>query len=188
MKVGLPGSKAEASARSLLSFLNTRPCPACRAGEGLTPEPGSAGAGDDLHRGRDDLIALLEARLDGTRPPQDLLGRINRRLRRATPVPQLAWAGGTIHLRAFPFRTGRRPAPEPEIPIEWILMVADPRVPIDRCAATGCRHYLLRRRSNRRWCSPEGCGNRARVARHHLKVRRASWSIHPGGRRLRRAP
>lgn len=181
MRVVSPESNPETSPRSLLAFLNSRPCPACRAGEGLTL--GTVGAGaeeeEDLRRWRADLVALLEARIDGTRPAPELLRRVNRRLRRAARVPQIAWAGGKIELQAGPLCSGRPPGAGREPIADWILLVADPQVPIARCAAEGCRHYLLRRRSNQRWCSPEGCGNRARVARHYRKLRHSSPSTVP---------
>ncbi|MHB1867145.1 MAG: CGNR zinc finger domain-containing protein [Thermoplasmata archaeon] len=164
---------SEQRARSLLAFLNTRPCPACRAGEALRPGRVPGSAGDDLRQLRGDLIALLDARIDGTRPAPELLRRVNRRLRRGARVLQIAWDDGKIDLRFHPLRSGIPPDDGPGPAADWIPLVADPRLPIDRCAAEGCRHFLLRRRSNQRWCSPEGCGNRARVARHYRKRRRS---------------
>ncbi|EQD65984.1 protein containing DUF1470 [mine drainage metagenome] len=156
-------------ARSLVAFLNTRPCPACRAGEAIGPGQPRGRTALDLHRLRADLIDLLDARIDGRPPGPELLRRVNWWLRRAARIPQIAWRGGTIEVQSWPVRGGPSNDGGPGPAADWILMVASPRLPIDRCAAEGCRHFLVRRRANQRWCSPEGCGNRARVARHYLR-------------------
>ena len=179
MKLDAPPPTAVASARSLLAFLNSRPCPACRAGEALTAGRPGARAGHDRRRWRSDLVALLEGRLDGSRPAPGLLRRVNRHLRRAARVPQIAWRAGRLVMNDDPLGSGRSPDDGLGPIASWILLVVDPQVPIARCAAEGCRHYLLRRRSNQRWCSPEGCGNRVRVARHYRKLRRSSASTRP---------
>ncbi|MEN0084455.1 MAG: CGNR zinc finger domain-containing protein [Leifsonia sp.] len=39
------------------------------------------------------------------------------------------------------------------------------------CAAEDCSQLFVATNSKRRWCTPDGCGNRARVARHAAKAR-----------------
>ena len=45
---------------------------------------------------------------------------------------------------------------------------------VRRCQGPRCRHYILARTSKHLWCSPTGCGNRARVARHYERERQDS--------------
>ncbi|MFI5735270.1 CGNR zinc finger domain-containing protein [Kribbella sp. NPDC051587] len=42
----------------------------------------------------------------------------------------------------------------------------DDRHDLALCDAPGCGQLFFQRRTNQAWCGP-GCGNRARVARHH---------------------
>jgi predicted RNA-binding Zn ribbon-like protein len=174
-------------ARSLVTFLNTRPCPVCRDDDQLAIWPSGASARPtkrnvlppssprppplDLRRLRSDLIDLMEARIDRKPPDPSSLRRGNARLRRAVGIPQLAWTprrtNASPNRRTYP--RSRRPS---EIEVaEWLLALGDPRLPFRRCAAEGCHHFLYAERPHRRWCSPHGCGNRVRVARHHLRRR-----------------
>src|SRR5579875_810021 len=183
------GLDALHSARALLAFLNTRPCPACRAGDALDQGLRRSGTADGPRRWRADLATLLDARLDGIRPAPELLRRVNRRLRRLARIPQIAWVAGRLEVQGDPLKAGQRPDEGSGPGADWALLVVNPHIPFARCAADGCRHYLLRHRSNQRWCSPEGCGNRSRVARHYQKLRRASGARAPapGARPPRRA-
>lgn len=52
-----------------------------------------------------------------------------------------------------------------------IAVVAHER-PIRRCSAPRCGRYFVAGRAGRVWCSA-ACGNRARVARHHVRRRSA---------------
>ncbi|MEU0096564.1 CGNR zinc finger domain-containing protein [Kribbella sp. NPDC006257] len=45
-------------------------------------------------------------------------------------------------------------------------VLAGARDDLALCDAPGCGQLFFRRRTNQAWCGP-GCGNRARVARHH---------------------
>jgi predicted RNA-binding Zn ribbon-like protein len=48
------------------------------------------------------------------------------------------------------------------------------------CLAPGCVLYFLRDRARRQWCS-DGCGNRARVARHYARHHAPPGSSGPAG-------
>lgn len=49
-----------------------------------------------------------------------------------------------------------------------------------RCANPGCSMLFLAASSRRQWCTPNICGNRARVARHYLKHRVQGATDLPG--------
>jgi len=174
-----------------IDFVNSVDCPGCRAGDalesratatrwvrtklrGVDPRVGS----DDLEvlrRLRDDLRRVVEAAVDGTSPPASSLARINRSAAVPARRSVLRWARGrwTVEDRVASLPTS-----------DWLssliarsaidLIGAGSSPKIRRCEGPGCVHFLLARRAQQRWCSPTGCGNRARVQRHYRR-------LHPAG-------
>lgn len=57
-------------------------------------------------------------------------------------------------------------------------------IPLRACQAPGCVLYFVKDHPRRQWCS-DGCGNRARAARHY---RRHSSSVKSGGHESGEAP
>jgi predicted RNA-binding Zn ribbon-like protein len=172
-----------------IDFANTVACPGCRGSDPL----GSAGeakrwmrrklpgarAGvsardiQDLRLFRERVRQLLAADIGGTPPPPSALVAVNRALARAASRSELGWSGGRWVLEEPATRrlSGSR---------QWISLVARSTADllgetrpsrIRRCEGPGCVHFLVAHRSQQRWCSPTGCGNRARVQRHYRKAR-----------------
>ncbi|MFI5895409.1 CGNR zinc finger domain-containing protein [Actinoplanes sp. NPDC051513] len=57
---------------------------------------------------------------------------------------------------------------------EAIALLADPErlELLRRCANPACSMVFLAENKRRRWCAPNVCGNRVRVARHHERHRK----------------
>jgi len=186
----IPG---EVEPRLAVDFANTVACPGCRGADALLsaneaerwiqrkiPREGlRIGPGEmtELRTFRVKLRELLEALTDGTPPSTTALSAVNRAAARTTPYAVLRWTGrrwtteemggaGTVSHR-FMSAVAR----------SAVELIGGSRSPgVRRCAGPGCVHFLLVRRSGQRWCSPTGCGNRARVQRHYRKVHDASDS------------
>ena len=177
------------AARTLaVDFANTVACPGCRGGDPLdsTRETGrwirSKIPGDAprvrskdlpaLRAFRNELRRLLGAAADHARPASTAMEAINGTSARSYAYPQLRWVRGTWVSEE---RQDERSASQR-------LTVLAARSAVDllgrshptavrRCLGPGCIHFLVARRSQQRWCSPTGCGNRARVQRHYRKLR-----------------
>jgi predicted RNA-binding Zn ribbon-like protein len=116
---------------------------------------------------RASLRELLDASIDGGPFPAAAVERVNEASARVPRVLRLAPVGAAdtpIPANPTPLLLAR---------IAWsaIELLGDPdRSRPRRCGA--CGRYFEPTRSDRRWCS-NACGNRTRVARHHVR-RRAS--------------
>lgn len=181
-----------------VDFANTVSCPACRAGDALADESAFArwrrsrpelpreanGRLASMRAAREDLRTLFRAQVEGVPPPPVALRRVNA-LAREYPRPS-----GAV------YRAGRfSPAPAATDRIDLgaifaraaIALLTGPSAErVIACQAPGCAHFLLARTRTQRWCSPSGCGNRARVARHYERWR-ASGGSRPAPRRGRRS-
>jgi predicted RNA-binding Zn ribbon-like protein len=172
-----------------VDFANTRACPACRAEDPLdsaktwhqwrtthgvraTPRFSRAER-EQLSRFREDICIALDCAIDGCRPAAALLGRFQRALEDGRLQARVGWTTG---------RWRYVEAVEARGPVEWwravvtrsaIDLLQGPGVKrLRHCQGLGCRHYLIARRTGQLWCSPTGCGNRARVARHYRRFAR----------------
>ncbi len=182
--------------KALLSFVNTSACPACGVGDalataqglsawsrgvlGLTVGPMPPAARRHVLRFRRALQRIFLASSSGVNPPRYELSLLNRTALRSPERTVLAWRGGGWTVRA-----------EGGSVISWDQLLgrlARGAVAVlagtegDRvrpCRGPGCQHFLFARTRTQLWCSAEGCGNRARVARHYLKER--SEPIAAGG-------
>lgn len=186
-------SKAAETTRSVppslaVDLANTVACPGCRGGDALrsTEEarrwirrklPGGRTRVDPddlraLREFRDELRQLLQAEADHARPPPSALAAINRAVAHSPPGARLRWVRGTWV--ATEWRDGRsareRLTGRAARSVIDLLGRAHPPL-VRRCQGPGCIHFLVARRSQQRWCSPTGCGNRARVQRHYRKHR-----------------
>lgn len=137
-----------------------------RQAERLTARPGDV-TGEWVEAVRR-LRAHVEAALTSPgEPPAAAVAAINEAARRAP-----------AHLALGP--TGvvtRRDAPPldrllAELAEAAITLLGSPDVSkIKACEAPGCRMLFLPAHPRRRWCSPDLCGNRVRVARHYQRTR-----------------
>jgi len=115
--------------------------------------------------------AAVEAARYGTKPPSRALSGLNKALRTAPAIPRARWDGTSVTVtahRSGPLAT-RLTARFAEAAVG---LLTDPDISkVRRCAAPPCMVLFLPRNPNRRWCTPNICGNRARVARYALRHR-----------------
>lgn len=121
-------------------------------------------------RARHAIVALLRSATDNSAPPQAAVETLNAILLDQPAVRLLTSAGEAGGVRLLDRRD----------PIDDLLAEAafdavellrgTDRARLKLCPAPSCGQIYLRDRSNQRWCS-DGCGNRARGARHHQRTR-----------------
>lgn len=104
-------------------------------------------------------------------PPAAALRGLEAAQSAAPAIRRLRWDGGgftgTIH-RNGPV-SARLAAELAEAAVD---LLTDPAVGrVRRCAAEDCVLLFLPAHPRRRWCSPQRCGNRVRVARHYERHR-----------------
>lgn len=180
---------------------NTVECPGCRGGDAFV-SPGDAsrwiqrrfhehGLGvtsEDLlllRRFRGDLRAVLAAAVDRVRPPPAVVARLNRAARRSPTHPSLQWRHGRwVATEESDFPSAARRLINLTARSAIGLLAGPNPTPVRRCQGPGCIHYIIAHRPQQRWCSPTGCGNRARVQRHYRKLRSQSRR-RPASRRAR---
>jgi predicted RNA-binding Zn ribbon-like protein len=183
------GSSAPNPSHQLVvDFANTVACPGCRGGDALAStedarrwmqrkllagrvrvSPREIRA---LRRFREEVRALLEAAVDRGRPPESALASINRAASRSPTLVALRWTRGQWVTNERPSEDEASRRLTPLVARSAIELLGGPQpTRIRRCEGPGCIHFLVARRSEQRWCSPTGCGNRARVQRHYRKLR-----------------
>jgi predicted RNA-binding Zn ribbon-like protein len=119
------------------------------------------------------IRALLDARLVNHAPPLDAVEIVNAVAAAAPGSPHLA-AGGENLAASW-----RWHADDPQA----LALAAAARSVIEvltsntgrlrRCANPACSMLFLAESTRRQWCTPNVCGNRARVARHYRRQRDA---------------
>ncbi len=178
-----------------VDFVNTVACRACRTSDGLASPAEFARwnrAHPDLPRFlavgsslgelrllREELRASFQAETEHRPPNPRSLARLNRTLH-----------GFRTHLHARYDEGHWRFDEVPEVATpgqRWMsamvraateLLGGSQAEKLRKCQAPECDHFLVSRMRAQLWCSPTGCGNRVRVARHYRKVKRKR-----GGRR-----
>ena len=171
-----------------IDFANTVACDACGVGDALRgsrefekwlrarPEVGVRSLTDGeltrLRAFRRDLRATLRAAARQTRPPSWALGAVNRAARRFRRIRALRWRGGTWAVEE------RKPVSDPVVRLTGELcesafgaITGKGTGRLRECQGSRCAHFILARTRAQLWCSPTGCGNRARVARHYWRSR-----------------
>jgi predicted RNA-binding Zn ribbon-like protein len=174
-----------------VDFANSVACPSCRVADALSSSKEferwvrarpNLPAGkfrprdvEAMRRFRVDVRALLGASVDRTSPPAPSLGRVNSARRRALGRNDLMWHGGEwmVMERETSSPTSERIAGAVAQSVVELLAGPD-RSKLRACRGPGCNHFLLARKPQQIWCSPTGCGNRVRVARHWRKVKALS--------------
>ncbi|MGV9408640.1 CGNR zinc finger domain-containing protein [Nocardia sp. NPDC003693] len=120
-----------------------------------------------VRRVRDQVATVLEALLDHRPPPSAALRGLTDAQSAAPAIRRLEWNGTAVTATAH--RTGdsgpRLAAALAESAVE---LLTDPGISrLKRCEADDCVLLFVPAHPRRRWCSPQRCGNRVRVARYY---------------------
>ena len=185
------GGGADPQSTASVDFVNTIACEACRSSDGLASaetfgrwnrlHPGLPSLSpsreilDELRALRHDLHDIFERQTQGRSPGPALLRRLNRWFGASPAYLRVGFVSGRWRLEEVP--RGIRPSQrwESEMARAAVSLLAGPWAPkLRRCQAPGCVHFLVSRRQDQLWCSPTGCGNRVRVARHYRRWKRKS--------------
>lgn len=130
----------------------------------------SAAELDDAHALREAVYALAEAQIHGRVPAGQDVATLNRLAGAPAAVPWLddegsaRWRGDAAALLALLAREA------------VLLLGGADRARIRQCEAEGCALLFLdmSRTGDRRWCSMQGCGNKAKVAEFRRRRRARS--------------
>ncbi|MFC4114096.1 CGNR zinc finger domain-containing protein [Nonomuraea zeae] len=132
--------------------------------------PAPAGTQSTLDAARDLREALFRsfrAATDDHPPDPGDVDRINAHLRAAMGhlrlTADLAWSWDEQHSPDLVSWTIARQGAE--------LLASPDLRSVSICQADNCGWLFLDRRHLRRWCTKEGCGNRAKAARHYQRVK-----------------
>jgi predicted RNA-binding Zn ribbon-like protein len=118
---------------------------------------------------RSAIRALLDAQLANREPPLNALEVINAAAAAAPGSPRLDPAGRGLAV------SWRWQTDAPEVLAlaaaagSAIEILAGDAGRLRRCANPACSMLFLADTTRRRWCTPNICGNRARVARHYRR-------------------
>ncbi|MFC9996778.1 CGNR zinc finger domain-containing protein [Nocardia sp. NPDC127526] len=122
-----------------------------------------------VHAVRDHTAAALAALLQDRRPPDAAVDGLAAAQSAAPAIRVLNWDETTFV--ATSTRVGpagvRLSAALAEAAVDLLI---DPALTkLKRCAADDCVMLFLPAHPRRQWCSPDRCGNRARVARYYQR-------------------
>jgi predicted RNA-binding Zn ribbon-like protein len=134
----------------------------------LPPGTGARPSARELVALRAAVHATLHAALDGTPPDDDALAAINHAAARAPRSPRVepGLVAGMDHHGAT-----RADIVLAALAADAIELLTGPRLAELRvCHAPGCILMFAKDHPRRAWCS-NGCGNRARQARHYRRAR-----------------
>ncbi|MEV7008383.1 CGNR zinc finger domain-containing protein [Streptosporangium sp. NPDC051022] len=117
---------------------------------------------------REIVTSVVDRARRGLEPPGPALLALSEADRLAPPYRTLAWEGGRVVVGAE--RAGdHRSALLALLAGAAIDLLAGPIDAVRHCEGPGCRMLFLPAHPRRRWCSPELCGNRVRVARYYRR-------------------
>lgn len=176
------------SPQLVVDFVNSMACPGCRVDDAFATErafarwslrhlPDRLRADGDfplprLRRLRAATVELLRATQARRAPSLRAVQVVNSLAKLGLGPPRLAWAEGSWTLARPPSRRGRAGGPEVPIALAVQELLCSPLArQLRPCQGSACVHFLLARNRTQKWCSPTGCGNRARVARHYRRTR-----------------
>jgi predicted RNA-binding Zn ribbon-like protein len=120
---------------------------------------------------RSAIRVLLDAQLAKREPPHEAVEAVNAAAAAAPGSPRLdpargglavSWQWQTDAPQALALAAAARSAME---------ILADDAGRLRRCANPACSMLFQAETTRRQWCTPNICGNRARVARHYLRSR-----------------
>ncbi|MFB4284486.1 ABATE domain-containing protein [Nonomuraea sp. MTCD27] len=118
---------------------------------------------------RGHVVATLEAVRQATPPPPGSVAALNEALRSAPAYPCMEARGAVL---ARGSRRDGTPVTRllTELAEAALALLTDPNVgKVRGCEAPDCRMLFLPAHPRRRWCSPDLCGNRVRVARYYQR-------------------
>ncbi|MFG1945625.1 CGNR zinc finger domain-containing protein [Nonomuraea sp. NPDC048826] len=138
-----------------------------RQSERLTVPPLSDEGAEAVRSLRAQMETAITAAADGAEPPAGAVAALNEAARRAPSYLALGPAGVTTRRDAPPLDRLLAELAESAI----TLLGGPDTAKIKSCEAPGCRMLFLPAHPRRRWCSPELCGNRVRVARHYQRAK-----------------
>lgn len=177
-----------------LDFANTVACQGCRVGDALAAEKVAIGwlkrhglidAGGPENVPLPELLRLRKvirsvfaaAAARSGQAPGDL-PFLNQASRRSPTYPTLVWNGRERVRTVVPVDGEGRNRVLAELADSAISVVTEGgKHGLTKCAGPKCEHFLIARTSRQLWCSPTGCGNRARAARHYYRVRKRKGPI-----------
>ncbi|MGH7911246.1 MAG: CGNR zinc finger domain-containing protein [Candidatus Dormibacteraceae bacterium] len=122
------------------------------------------------------LRELFEARIDHRRAAPGALEDLNAFAGSVPTTPRLVVTDSGAHVATrWHSEYGGNPRLA-GIARNAIALLGDPhrRDQLRRCANPGCSMLFVAENRRRVWCTPNICGNRARVARHHRRHRNDS--------------
>ncbi|MEU3268478.1 CGNR zinc finger domain-containing protein [Streptomyces bacillaris] len=127
---------------------------------------------------RDAARRLIDAHIRGHDPDPWDVAQVNRVSALGRPWPALRWEAGrrpaALHCSTAPPVVTVQ-AEIAQALVELLAGIA-PTLPT-ACPAPGCVFFFDAARSRRQWCS-QGCGNRARAARHYARHQGTTASGH----------
>lgn len=126
-------------------------------------------AAEALKALRGPVSEAVEAARHERRPPKRSLAALNDAARGAPATRQARWEDGAV------LAGSRREGPQEvrlaasfaEAAVE--LITGPDITKVRLCEAPACVVRFLARNARRRWCTPDICGNRARVARYYVR-------------------
>jgi len=116
------------------------------------------------------LRGIFGSRANDQQPPADALATLNTVLAAAPRFSRLDWDARGPRVRSIDL------AEDPETPVlaavarsALEVIGSGTEAKVGQCRAPGCVLFFLREGRRTNWCSA-ACGNRARVARHYLRL------------------
>jgi predicted RNA-binding Zn ribbon-like protein len=129
--------------------------------------PASAADLEFVRTLRGAVAELVSASRAGQRPATAHVALVNRAAR-ASDVPELIWDASGPRLKHA--ATGHRAQAMRLIAADAVALLGGPQRQLIRtCAHPDCVLQFVASNPRRRWCSSDGCGNRARVARSYAR-------------------
>lgn len=134
-----------------------------------------------VRRLRSAVRELFSAALDGRAPDAYALHVVNTASKAAPARPVLVWPSPATPRVVDATVPGRTPkATLAAVARSAIELLGGPAAAnLRRCERRGCVLLFVAANARRRWCSPDICGNRVRVARHYQRHRRPGESSGP---------
>ncbi|TXN28323.1 CGNR zinc finger domain-containing protein [Lacisediminihabitans profunda] len=138
-----------------------------RLEESQLPEGAGVPDLESTQRLRGAIRRLFDAKVDGAPFDEEALRLVNESVASAVARPELSTNGATTESRvrwiaetpgALSLAVAARSA--------ITVLTGSSADRLRRCASPTCSMFFVALNAKRRWCTPEGCGNRERVARH----------------------
>ena len=138
-----------------------------RLPEGPAPDPGST------RRLRAAIRDLLDSHLENRAPRETSVEDVNAAAAAVPVSERLVGRGGELHQVTRWHDEHGGNVRLAAIAREVIALMSAPErlARLRRCANPECSMLFLAENSRRQWCTPNICGNRARVARHYQRHR-----------------